>query len=182
MQQVQPITTTQATQPPVVTTQPPVVTTQPPVVTTQPPYVPPTTTNYVRMYRILVSSASLLFKTKKHISFRLNSFVFFDCFQIHFEGFIVTKYFCSNVIFETKKGVGVSRKKSRYINPLFPAPVHPTNFCKGKSDGFYKDPANCSFFYQCSFQTSYHEPCPQGTYFSESLSGCDWAANVPSCP
>jgi hypothetical protein len=63
-----------------------------------------------------------------------------------------------------------------------PGAVHPADFCKGKSDGFFKDPADCSLFYQCSFEVSYHEVCPSGTYFSESLQGCDWAANVPSCP
>ncbi|WAQ95300.1 CHIA-like protein [Mya arenaria] len=61
-------------------------------------------------------------------------------------------------------------------------PPGPVDFCKGKNDGFYKDPQNCAYFYQCSFEHGYHEPCPSGTYFSEALQGCDWAANVPSCP
>jgi len=61
-----------------------------------------------------------------------------------------------------------------------PTQVHP--FCQGKADGFYRDPTDCSYFYQCSFQTSYHDPCPSGTYFSNTLQGCDWAANVPGCP
>ncbi|XP_053382557.1 probable chitinase 10 [Mercenaria mercenaria] len=60
--------------------------------------------------------------------------------------------------------------------------VKPADFCKGKSDGFYKDPADCGHFYQCSFEVSYHEPCPSGTYFSTALQGCDWAANVHDCP
>ncbi|XP_052265552.1 chitotriosidase-1-like isoform X2 [Dreissena polymorpha] len=63
-----------------------------------------------------------------------------------------------------------------------PQSVNPTDFCKGKQDGFYKDPVDCSKFYQCSFEISYHEPCPSGTYFSTVLQGCDWIANVHNCP
>ena len=59
---------------------------------------------------------------------------------------------------------------------------NPADFCKGKADGFYKDPASCSHFYSCSYGVSYHEPCPARTYFSDALQGCDWATNVPNCP
>lgn len=54
-------------------------------------------------------------------------------------------------------------------------------FCTGKIDGFYRDPVNCSAYYQCSFGSSYHKTCPYGTLFSETLEGCDWAEKVPDC-
>ncbi|XP_060580813.1 probable chitinase 10 [Ruditapes philippinarum] len=59
---------------------------------------------------------------------------------------------------------------------------NPADFCKGKPDGFYKDPLSCTHFYSCSYEVSYHEPCPAQTFFSETLQGCDWAMNVPNCP
>lgn len=71
-------------------------------------------------------------------------------------------------------------KNHNYVYCIFLG--KPAEFCKSKADGFYKDPTDCSRFYQCSFHVSYHETCPSGTYFSDALQGCDWAANVPSCP
>lgn len=64
----------------------------------------------------------------------------------------------------------------------YPGSVHPADFCKGKSDGFYSDPMDCGHFYQCSFEVSYHETCPSGTYFNPAMKGCDWADRVPNCP
>lgn len=63
--------------------------------------------------------------------------------------------------------------------PNVPAPGE---FCKGKADGFYKDPKDCAYFFQCSFELAYHEPCPSGTKFSTALQGCAWEANVKDCP
>ena len=63
-----------------------------------------------------------------------------------------------------------------------PGPVQTNTFCMGKQDGFYKDSTDCLYFYQCSFNYTYREPCPLGSYFSERQGACDWAANVPECP
>jgi len=96
-------------------------------------------------------------------------------------------------LFDTSKGLIILNSSTK-IPPFtsssvikaallsIPGPVQTNTFCMGKQDGFYKDSTDCLYFYQCSFNYTYREPCPLGSYFSERQGACDWAANVPECP
>ncbi|XP_033108717.1 chitotriosidase-1-like [Anneissia japonica] len=53
--------------------------------------------------------------------------------------------------------------------------------CKGKADGTYADPADCSKYYQCAGGNTWHQTCPSGTVFNPANNACDWPANVPGC-
>lgn len=46
------------------------------------------------------------------------------------------------------------------------------------SSGYFRDPSNCSKYYQCVGQTKYAFDCPSGTVFNTNVSVCDWPANV----
>merc|ERR1712154_48345 len=46
-------------------------------------------------------------------------------------------------------------------------------------DGIYRHPENCGAFYQCANGHRYEDQyCPEGLFFNESTSRCDWPENV----
>jgi len=48
--------------------------------------------------------------------------------------------------------------------------------------GTYRNPVNCSEFYQCVAGIPYRRSCPDTrTYFNPECNCCDWKANVPGC-
>ncbi|KAK6171602.1 hypothetical protein SNE40_019753 [Patella caerulea] len=57
----------------------------------------------------------------------------------------------------------------------------PAEFCSRRSDGLYRDPYNCSKFYQCSFAQTHHMSCGPATVFNEEMGYCDHPFNVPNC-
>ncbi|OWF45628.1 chondroitin proteoglycan 1-like [Mizuhopecten yessoensis] len=65
-----------------------------------------------------------------------------------------------------------------YTNsPVFPS----SNICFGKVDGYFLDPKDCGYYYQCSFGQAVREPCPPRLVFNEKTNACDYAQNVPAC-
>lgn len=54
-------------------------------------------------------------------------------------------------------------------------------FCRGKTDGLYRDSQACGHYYQCSFGFTFHEPCAPGLVFNENTDACDYIINVPAC-
>lgn len=63
-----------------------------------------------------------------------------------------------------------------------PANVNINNsFCSGKINGYFLDPQDCQYFYQCSFGLAFRQPCPPGLSFNVKLDACDFRMNVPSC-
>lgn len=46
------------------------------------------------------------------------------------------------------------------------------------SNGFYRDPFNCSKYYQCANWNPYHFDCPAGLKFNIKTQNCDWDYNV----
>ncbi|XP_050394203.2 chitotriosidase-1 [Patella vulgata] len=59
--------------------------------------------------------------------------------------------------------------------------LRPTEFCSRRSDGLYRDPYNCSKYYQCSFSQTHHMSCGPSTVFNEEMGYCDHPYNVPNC-
>ncbi|XP_033630916.1 chitotriosidase-1-like [Asterias rubens] len=51
-------------------------------------------------------------------------------------------------------------------------------FCDDRADGIYTDPEDCTRFYQCSGKLTYSTLCPNGLYWNDNLSVCDWPYNV----
>ncbi|XP_069124961.1 chondroitin proteoglycan 1-like [Argopecten irradians] len=61
-------------------------------------------------------------------------------------------------------------------------PVLPTsNICFGKIDGYFTDPKDCGYYYQCSYGQAIREPCPPRLVFNEKTNACDYTQNVPAC-
>ncbi|XP_078695717.1 chitotriosidase-1-like [Branchiostoma floridae x Branchiostoma belcheri] len=54
----------------------------------------------------------------------------------------------------------------------------PSNFCADKATGYYADPQDCKKYFQCASGVIYHQTCWEGTFWSRSLSNCDWERNV----
>jgi hypothetical protein len=46
--------------------------------------------------------------------------------------------------------------------------------CKGKQDGFYKDPENPHFFFECTGGRAANFTCPENLVFDETLKACDF--------
>ena len=61
---------------------------------------------------------------------------------------------------------------------VFSLLVNSNHFCKGKADGFYRNPTDCARYYLCSYGHTIPELCPAGTYYSPTLKICNWIANV----
>ncbi|KAL3875562.1 hypothetical protein ACJMK2_033503 [Sinanodonta woodiana] len=55
------------------------------------------------------------------------------------------------------------------------------NFCEHKPDGYYTDPMDCHYFYQCNFGNTIRVACPSSTVFNEQLKICDWPYNTKTC-
>ncbi|XP_048581181.1 uncharacterized protein LOC5511285 isoform X2 [Nematostella vectensis] len=54
-----------------------------------------------------------------------------------------------------------------------------TTFCKGKPNGHYADPRDCSRFYQCdAFHKTFLHRCPAGLKWSVKKTACDWPRYV----
>jgi hypothetical protein len=56
-----------------------------------------------------------------------------------------------------------------------------SNFrCPG--EGFFRDPNNCGMFYRCTERQRFYFACPEGLYFDEELSTCNWPQQAkPTC-
>ncbi|XP_033744605.1 chondroitin proteoglycan 1-like [Pecten maximus] len=61
--------------------------------------------------------------------------------------------------------------------PMLPS----SNICFGKVDGYFLDPKDCGYYYQCSYGQAVREPCPPRLVFNEKTNACDYAQNVPAC-
>merc|ERR1712191_4596 len=64
---------------------------------------------------------------------------------------------------------------------MLPLTFNPDRKCPpvdGKHSVYFRDPADCSAFYQCSIGKAYHMRCPTGLYFNEKYNVCDFPANV----
>ena len=54
-----------------------------------------------------------------------------------------------------------------------------SNFCKGKDDGLYENPTDCSMFYQCYQSGSTAQmTCPSGLQFDPVINICNWPDQV----
>ncbi|XP_033739583.1 chitinase-3-like protein 1 [Pecten maximus] len=62
-----------------------------------------------------------------------------------------------------------------------PAKLNINSVCVGKTDGYFLDPQDCKFFYQCSFGLAFRQPCPPGLSFNVNIQACDFRSKVPSC-
>ena len=49
--------------------------------------------------------------------------------------------------------------------------------CPG--DGYFRDPHDCTKFYQCANDLPYHVSCNGGLVFNERTEICDWPYVVP---
>lgn len=52
-------------------------------------------------------------------------------------------------------------------------------FCKGKQDGTYSDPDQCTTYYQCTSGYVVRRRCPTGQVFNDILKACDSPADFP---
>lgn len=50
--------------------------------------------------------------------------------------------------------------------------------CTGKSNGFYRDPVDCTKYYQCWSGNQYHSNCPSGLRWNQGRQYCDYPENV----
>jgi hypothetical protein len=48
--------------------------------------------------------------------------------------------------------------------------------CKGKKDGFYKDPENAHYFYECTGGRTANFTCPLDLVYNETINACDFTA------
>ena len=53
------------------------------------------------------------------------------------------------------------------------------SFCKGKQDGTYSDPDQCTTYYQCTSGYAVRRHCPTGQVFNDILKACDSPADFP---
>ena len=53
------------------------------------------------------------------------------------------------------------------------------SFCKGKQDGTYSDPDQCTTYYQCTSGYAVRRHCPTGQVFNDVLKACDSPADFP---
>lgn len=53
------------------------------------------------------------------------------------------------------------------------------SFCKGKFDGSYNDPKDCTAYYQCLGGTTIRSRCPEHQVFNAILKTCDNPTNFP---
>lgn len=64
---------------------------------------------------------------------------------------------------------------------LKPNTVRPSvKFSCPSPSGFFKNPSDCTKFYQCSNWYPYQFSCPSGLRYNANILNCDWASNV-SC-
>jgi len=61
------------------------------------------------------------------------------------------------------------------VKPKF---LQESTFCDDRPNGYYRDPEDCSAFYQCWSGLTYYTECPSGLFFNEELIICDWPDNV----
>ncbi|XP_064651705.1 aggrecan core protein-like [Lineus longissimus] len=52
--------------------------------------------------------------------------------------------------------------------------LEPFAGCKGKANGDYADPQDCTIFHTCSNEIDYIMPCPIGLYFDKDTKQCDY--------
>ena len=63
--------------------------------------------------------------------------------------------------------------------PLCPYDACTDFDCTNLADGYYADPADCSWYYYCmSEHPLLHIGCLGGMHFNESVGECDWPSNV----
>ena len=64
-------------------------------------------------------------------------------------------------------------------NIVFCILAFPAFPCSSSSDsGYYADPTDCRYFYQCSWGNAAHFKCPANLYYNPSSQVCDYPENV----
>ncbi|XP_033113930.1 neurogenic locus notch homolog protein 1-like [Anneissia japonica] len=56
-----------------------------------------------------------------------------------------------------------------------------SNFCYRRRDGNYRNPKDCTQFYQCSGGEDYIQYCQKGLVYNQNYDKCDYPYNVPEC-
>ncbi|XP_046551772.1 uncharacterized protein LOC124261496 [Haliotis rubra] len=60
-------------------------------------------------------------------------------------------------------------------------PTYLDAFCRGRANGLYRDPSDCSKFYQCNAHIGFLRNCPPSEAFNENSGTCDFPFRVPGC-
>ncbi|KAK9954432.1 hypothetical protein ABG768_016499 [Culter alburnus] len=80
----------------------------------------------------------------------------------------------THVPYETTTTASTAQSTRRNVVPTAPSGAE---FCKGRPEGIYANPADPMTFIQCANGRTFVQRCPAGTVFNPNCLCCDWPKN-----